>query len=442
MTFIKKYIIYFLLAFVFFIFLPTTKFDSIDGIMYLTTAKSVVYQGDFSVEEKVPSLRQGVDGKFYSVGGLGWTLALAIPIWVNKTFGGTIENAEFAASFTNPFLAFCLLIVLTKLYFLISKNRHTSLIVAFIVVFTTNLLPLAKHSFAHLLSILAVTTAVYFGLKYSQTKKSRDLIMSGIFSGLLGISYNYTFVLISFSLFLVLIIQKSLNKKIILNWLIGAVPFIIILFAYNYFRFGNVFESGYGIAINSGDNILKASFFDGIWGILLSPGKSLWVYSPILIYSFYLAINNFKKNWIDLLFLIILIVNVLFYSRLPFWSGELSYGPRYFATIIPFGGLVLVRHWNKLNKIIILGLVLVGIWVQLVGISIPYTQQYPWYEIEFMCVGSQGLTRRGELDYWTIGQFIPRYSPPYRLKRKLVENWQNVVLKRDGDLPDFWWLKK
>jgi hypothetical protein len=61
--------------------------------------------------------------------------------------------------------------------------------------------------------------------------------------------------------------------------------------------------------------------------------------------------------------------------------------------------------------------------------------------MEFMCVGSQGLSRRGELDYWTISHFIPRYSPPYRLKRKLVESWTNLILKRDGDLPDFWWLK-
>jgi hypothetical protein len=59
-----------------------------------------------------------------------------------------------------------------------------------------------------------------------------------------------------------------------------------------------------------------------------------------------------------------------------------------------------------------------------------------------MCVGSQGLTRKGELDYWTIGQFIPRYSPPYRLKKKTFEVWDNFLLKKDGQLPDFWWANK
>jgi len=442
MTFLKNKIIDLLFVIIIFALLPAKKFDSIDGLMYLNTAKSLVYQGDFFIEEKMPGLVKVTDGKSYSVGGLGWTLALVIPVWINKTIGGNVDNIEFAANFVNPLLAFFLLIVSIKLYSLVSQDKKVGLLIATIVMFSTNLLILAKHSFAHLLSILAVTAAIYFSLKYSQTKKKSNLILSGLFSGLLAISYNYSFVLISFALFLVLIIKKSLNKKIIFNWLLGVIPFIIILFVYNYSRFGNIFESGYGLGMATGDSQLKASFFDGIWGVLLSPGKSLWVYSPILIYSFYLALKNFKKHWTSLLFLIILTIDVLFYSRLAFWSGELSYGPRYFATIIPLGGLVLAHHWHQINKKIIVGLVLIGLWVQLVGISIPYNKQYEWYEMEFMCVGSQGLTRRGELDYWTIGQFIPRYSPPYRLKRKLVENWRNLILKKEGDLPDFWWASQ
>ena len=410
--------------------------------MYLNTAKSLVYQGHFSIDEKIPGLVKGKDGKFYSVGGLGWTLVLVIPVWLNKTLGGSINNIEFVANFANPFLAFCLLIVLSKLYSLISKNKNIGLIVAFIIVFSTNLLPLAKHSFAHMLSILAITTAVYFGLKYSQTKKKKNLIFSGLFFGLLVISYNYSFVLVSFALFLILLIKKSLNPKIIINWFIGVIPLVILFFIYNYFRFGNIFESGYTVNTGGGDLALPASFYDGFWGLLLSPGKSIWVYSPILIYSFYLAIKNFKKNWVDSLFLIILTINVVFYARLAFWSGELSYGPRYLATIIPFGGLVLANRWKQINKKIMVGLILVGLWVQLVGISIPYTKQYEWYDMEFMCVGSQGLTRKGELDYWSIGEFVPRYSPPYRLKRKLVENWSNLIFKKDGELPDFWWVGK
>jgi len=439
MNFLKNKIIYFIFAFLIFFLLPTKKFDSIDGLMYLNTAKSLVYQGHFYIDEKIPGLVIGTNGKFYSVGGLGWTLALVIPVWINKTIGGSINNIEFAANFINPFLAFLLLIVLTKLYSLISKNKNVGLIIAIITVFSTNLLIMAKHSFAHMLSILAISTAIYFGLKYSQTKNKKYLIFSGIFYGLLTISYNYSFVLISSALFLILIIKKSLNKKIIFNFLLGAIPFIILLFIYNYSRFGNILESGYTLGATSIDLQLKASLIDGIWGVLLSPGKSIWVYSPILIYSFYLAVKNFKKHWISLLFLTILIINVLFYSRLAFWSGELSYGPRYFAIIIPLGGLVLAKHWQQINKKIIIALVLIGLWVQLVGISIPYGQQYEWYDMEFMCVGSQGLTRRGELDYWTIGQFIPRYSPPYRLKKKLIQNWSNLILKKEGNLPDFWW---
>ncbi len=438
----KIKILFFSLAFIILFLLPAKTFDSIDGLMYLNTAKSIVYQGNFSINEKIPSLIKGVTGEFYSVGGLGWTICLVIPIWINKIAGGNIENIQLVANFTNPFLSFCLLIVLYKLYSLISKNQKIALIVAAITVFSTNLLPLSKHSFAHMFSILTIISSIYFGLKCSSLKKTKNLILSGIFYGLFILSYNYSFVLVSFVLFLVLIFKKVLNKKIITYWFIGVIPFISLFFFYNYFRFGNIFETGYlaGSSTSTETN-LRNSFIDGFWGLLLSPGKSIWVYSPILIYSFYLSLKNIKKNWVYALFVSFLTLNTIFYARLAFWSGELSYGPRYFAILIPFGGLVLVQHWHQINKKILTGLVLLGLWVQFVGVSIPYTKQYQWYDMEFMCVGSQGLSRQGEFDYWSIGQFIPRYSPPYRLKKELFQRWNNLIFKRNGDLPDFWWVK-
>ena len=443
MKFFKNNFFYFIIIGIVLFLLPSGKFDSIDGLMYLNTAKSIVYQGKFSIDNKLPGLVKGTDGKLYSVGGLGWTTVLVIPVWLNKTFNGNPENIEFLASFTNSILAFCLLVVCINLYTLVSKDKKASLVIATIILFSTNLLPLAKHSFAHMLSILAATTAIYFGLKYSKTKNSKYLTLSGFFYGLLIISYNYSFVLISFSVFLLLLIKKFLNIKIVINWLYSVIPFLVLLFVYNYTRFGNIFESGYGsINMNGGDFQIKSSMFEGLWGLLLSSGKSIWVYSPILIYCLYFAVKNLKKYWIDLLFLIVLVVNVIFYSRLAFWSGELSYGPRYLATIIPFGGLVLAKHWKEINKKILIGLVVIGLWVQFVGISIPYTKQYSWYDMEFMCVGSEGLTRKGELDYWSVGEFIPRYSPPYRLKRKLIEVWGNVFFNKSGELPDFWWVSK
>lgn len=438
MTFLKSKIFYLFIALVFFFFLPAGKFETNDGLIYLKTAKSLVYEGKFSIDKKMPGFVAGVDGKYYSVGGLGWTLVLALPALINKIIGLNPENVEFLATFTNPLLAFCLLIVLINLYTFISKDKKTSLLLAIITVFSTNLLPLAKHSFAHMMAVLAMMISFYFGLKYSQSKKQNYLILSGLFYGILAISYNYTFVVSSFAVFLVLLFTKNFDKKIFFKWVLYTIPFALLIFVYNYFRFGNILESGYGL-ITDGDTKIKASLIDGIWGLLLSPGKSIWVYSPILIYSLFLAVKNFKKNWVDTLFLTLLVVNVLFYSNLAFWSGEISYGPRYLAVIIPFGGLVLARHWKEINKIIFTLLVLIGLWVQFVGISIPYTRQYEWYDMEFMCVESTGLTRKGELDYWNIGEFVPRFSPPYRLKRKVVEVWKNFFFYKGKDLPDFWW---
>lgn len=431
MIFFKNNFFYLLIALVVFFLLPSGKFETIDGLIYLNTAKSLVYEGDFSIEDKIPGLVTGIDGRKYSAGGLGWTFVLVIPVWINKVVGGDVKNIELLAGFMNPLLSFCLLIVLINLYTLVSKNKKVGWWLAMLTLFSTNLLILSKHSFAHMMSILALTTSFYFGLK-------KNFVWSGIFYGILILSYNYSFIVPSLAVFLFLLIYQKFEIKLFLRWVVWVIPFVLVLFVYNYFRFGSIWEGGYSLVIDSNLN-LKGTMIDGLWGQLLSPGKSVWVYSPILLYSLYLAVKNFKKSWVSKLFLMFLLITILFYSNFIFWSGELSYGPRYLSMVIPFGGLVLAWNWKEINKIILAILILIGLWVQLVGISIPYTRQYDWYDMEFMCVGSKGLTRKGEFDYWNIGEFVPRFSPPYRLKRKVVEVWKNYLFKRNGDWPDFWW---
>ncbi|KKR68557.1 MAG: hypothetical protein UU09_C0006G0004 [Microgenomates group bacterium GW2011_GWA2_40_6] len=441
MMILKNKFPYLLVAVVIFFLLPSGKFETVDGLLYLNTAKSLVYRGDFSIDDKMPGLVVGVDGKNYSAGGLGWTLVLVVPVWINKTIGGDVKNIELLAGFANPVLSLCLLVVLINLYTLVSKNKNVGWLLAMLTLFCTNLLILSKHSFAHLLSILTITSSFYFGLKYVLSKINKYLVWSGIFYGLFILSYNYSFAISSIGIFLFLLMGKIFDLKMFLKWLVWVLPFGLILCFYNYLRFGNILENGYSFLVDSKLTI-KANAIDGLWGLLLSSGKSIWVYSPILVYSLYLAIKYFKRKWVNRLFLILLAVNVLFYSSLIFWSGELSYGPRYLSIIIPFGGLVLASHWREINKIVLTMLVFLGLWVQWVGVSIPYTRQYDWYDMEFMCVGSNGLTRKGELDYWNIGEFVPRFSPPYRLKRKVVEVWINYLNNKSGDLPDFWWVSK
>ena len=71
---------------------------------------------------------------------------------------------------------------------------------------------------------------------------------------------------------------------------IGIAAGLLFLALFNWFRFGSVFNFGYA---NEGFN---SNIFLGLFGILLSPGRSLFVYSPVLILAIPGARFLYKKQ--------------------------------------------------------------------------------------------------------------------------------------------------
>src|SRR6185369_4087106 len=101
---------------------------------------------------------------------------------------------------------------------------------------------------------------------------------------------------------------------------------------------------------------------DGLYGQLLSPGRSFFLYSPLLILIFLFTYKIKKHLYSELVLWITLsLIFVLFYaaqyssSTAPpiyteFWHGELSWGPRYLTPLIPFGMLLVGSMYEKLHR--------------------------------------------------------------------------------------------
>lgn len=79
------------------------------------------------------------------------------------------------------------------------------------------------------------------------------------------------------------------GKKAIWSGL-AIVTSIFILALYNWFRFGSLFDFGYGT------EKFGSSLLAGLYGILLSPGRSLFIYSPILTLAIPGAWLFYKKE--------------------------------------------------------------------------------------------------------------------------------------------------
>jgi hypothetical protein len=117
---------------------------------------------------------------------------------------------------------------------------------------------------------------------------------------------------------------------------VGIAPFVAATAWLNHARFGSIFETGYGPAHDAiGVGLFETPLWVGLGGILISPGKSLFLYNPILI----LAVVGFVSLWrthrpIAVLAIAMFVCNVLVHARYTYWAGDLTWGTRFVASIL------------------------------------------------------------------------------------------------------------
>jgi hypothetical protein len=117
---------------------------------------------------------------------------------------------------------------------------------------------------------------------------------------------------------------------------LGALPGLAMSLAYNYVRTGSVTNIGYPLAHQAEREFLERPLF-GLMGLFLSPGKSIFLYSPPLVVALFAlprALRSRSRDW----FWALLSTGgpvVFFYSRFLFWSGDWCWGPRYVLFLVP-----------------------------------------------------------------------------------------------------------
>lgn len=125
--------------------------------------------------------------------------------------------------------------------------------------------------------------------------------------------------------------RKQLGRM--LGWAAAAgAPGVLVFLLYNRARWGGLFETGYGETLG----LMREDPVDGLWGMLLSPGKSLFLYSPPLVVGA-LALGKFARahRGPALLLALVGLPPLLFYSRFLSWAGDWCWGPRYLTYLVP-----------------------------------------------------------------------------------------------------------
>jgi hypothetical protein len=116
-------------------------------------------------------------------------------------------------------------------------------------------------------------------------------------------------------------------------WVGGAVPPSAVWLWYNHVRFGSALDTGYLRDETIG---MGSSIAGGLWGLLFSPGASIFLYSPVAIAAV-IALVRLRHRHPRLVWHIAVLAGTftLFYAQMASWAGGRSYGPRYLVPFLP-----------------------------------------------------------------------------------------------------------
>ncbi len=164
--------------------------------------------------------------------------------------------------------------------------------------------------------------------------------------------------------------SSKLKTQNFLSFLAGLVPALLIILLHNYIRFGSPFNNGYD------GEAFSTPIWKGLTGLLFSPGKSIFVYSPVLL-ALPFAVTAFggRFKFEAILIGMISLITLLYYSVWWAWEGGWCWGPRFLVPLLPFLVLPLgvlfqkSRVWTGILFMILLPL---GIIVQMLGVAIDF----------------------------------------------------------------------
>ena len=222
---------------------------------------------------------------------------------------------------------------------------------------------------------------------------------------------------------------------------------MIGLFWYNLFRFGSIFEAGY--TLWSADRHF-VNFNNPLWiGLadeLLSPGKGLFLYCPILILAG-LGLRRFCANHrlLASTFIAASMIYLVFFAKYKAWHGDNAWGPRYFTFLIPFWMLCVAeflqsgfRNWTGVSRVAVQAIIVASFLIQLASVMVDMNLHYQKLLMEGVIQNVETYAYPSKI------YFQVEYSPLLDRFREIPQAlaWRSPHAT-SGMVPrlDFWWLQ-
>jgi hypothetical protein len=404
-----------LFLFLFSIYLLTysPQFHSSDGLAMFATAESLVRRGEWDADQiRWMGLDQGIfgpDGHLYIRKGIGVSL-LALPlVWlgiITPIWGAATTTLLFNALVTAATGA----LVLRYLQVL-GYDDGVALAAGLIFGLATLAWPYAKTFFSDPLAGLCLAGAALALLYYHKSSQPIHAFWAGLALAVAVAARYANVVLVPLYALLLLKYQTSNSKwqiskskyQIGRAWVAFGMPLVataIALAYYNLARYGDPLNTGY----------LPEESFSGIWwqgvaGMLISPGRGLFLYAPVLLITLAAAPAFFRQHQAEAALAWALIVaHVLLYGKWFMWHGGYAWGPRFMVPTLAFFVIGIAPAIERAKepgwwRRGIVSLVVLSVLIQILGLS----AHFDLFQTRLL---DTGLPLFAPITF-----FAPRYSP-------------------------------
>jgi len=416
---------------------------SSDGQAMFSVAESLVRRADYDINQiRWMGLQQGdfgLDGDLYCHKGLPTSL-LTIPlIWVGIVvpFWGVVQTGMLFNVIVTAVTGVLVFLYVRRLGY----SPRTALISGLLFGLGTMAWPYAKYFFSEPLSGLSLVACAYSLLHLASGERIRSGLKPALLSGFfLGLAVAARFAnAVMLPVFGGALVAYLLRAEGVTEWSkmrgsslrllsrrwpeLGAfvLPLVLwglVIAAYNLLRFGSPFSTGY----LSLEESFSTPWATGILGLLISPGRSIFIYCPILLALIPAWPRFFRRHRLEAMFLALISLSyLLVYGRWFMWHGGFAWGPRFLVPTLPLLTIMvapLIERLKGKSWTAFWALFGLSVAVQVLGLSVHFIHH------------QEALLETGLPLFDPITFFHPRYS----------QLWGALAFLRPENL-DFAWVQ-